>query len=123
MSDSITQLKRSARLRRARIAGSIFFAMLGWVIFPSLRAAVADATLRLELGEPWLSLFYLPVRWRAGTAALGYAGWTVVVALVSILEHLRLIRLPEYQSLEAYFLVRAATLEPLRSPNPAPDGC
>lgn len=92
--------------RRALLGGSMFFGALGWLVYPSLRAAVADATLRLQVGQPWLSFLYLPVRWRPGTAMLGFAGWSFVFVAVVTFQGIRLMRRPEYRSLEPYFLVR-----------------
>jgi hypothetical protein len=92
--------------RRALFGGSIFFAALGWLIYPSLREAVADATLRLELGQPWLSLFYLSVRSRSVTTVLGCFCWALLVVAAMMVQEFRLMKLLEHRSLEPYFLVR-----------------
>jgi hypothetical protein len=107
----------------ALYCGSIFFGGLAWLVYPSLREAIADASLRLQLGEPWLSLLYLPVRWRPGTAMLGYFGWMLFFVVVSLVQEYRLRRRPDCRSIEPYFLVKAETLEIRQTLTPVLDNC
>jgi hypothetical protein len=97
------------RLTLAIIPGPILFGGLGWLIFPFLREAIADVTLRLGLGEPWLSLWYLPVRWRAGLAVFAFLAWFSVIFTASQVRLLRLMHRPEFRSMEPYFLVKVAS--------------
>jgi hypothetical protein len=88
------------------LGGAIFFGLLGWLVHPSLRAAVASATLRLQLGQPWLSLIYLPVRSRPGAALFGFFAWVYFFMAVVLIQGMWLTRRLAYRSLEPYFLVR-----------------
>jgi hypothetical protein len=108
--------------RRALFGGSIFFAALGWLIYPSLREAVANATLRLEIGQPWLSLLYLLVKSRTVTTMLGCLCWALMVVAAMMVQEFRLMKLLEYRSLEPYFLVRMPASTEASTANTFEDG-
>jgi len=94
------------RHKFALLGGAIFFGLLGWLIHPSLRGAVASATLLLQLGEPWLSLLYLPVQSRPSTALIGLLVWVYFLMAVGSIEGMCLMKRPEYRSQEPYFLLK-----------------
>ncbi len=77
------------RLMAACFAGAILAAILGWLLWPLLREAVAYVTITLGVREPWLSLFYFAVSSRLLTAWLashlggGLASYAVLHAQAS----------------------------------------
>jgi hypothetical protein len=109
-SSEITDGWRAFRMARTRMAWASIvtpFAAAGasWLSFPFLRESIAYATLGLDLREPWLSLFYLPVSSRPMTAA-------IAASIVSVILQLRLFRwLQDAKSRlrEPYFLVEKAS--------------